>query len=307
MGYDLPEPGDRRICTHANALRAHPAFGQVVAVDSDAARRRTFENLYGGATYPTLREALGHHQPDVVVIATPTETHAEVVQVVLEHGAPKAILCEKPLAHEIKDAQRMIEACEARSVKLFVNYMRRSDPGVAVVKRMIECGEIAAPLKAVVWYSKGVIHNGSHFVNLMRHWLGPVEGVQIVQAGRRWEDRDPEPDFVARHQLGSCQFLAANEECFSHYTIEIVARNGRLRYEEGGERIEWQKVVDDADFAGYRILSKTPERLPADLGRYQWHVVEQLGRALRDESAQLCQASEGLETLRDIYRVIDLL
>src|SRR6185437_9793679 len=103
------------------------------------------------------------------------------------------VLCEKPLAQDPVVAKEMLAACEARGISLFVNYMRRADPAVAAVKAMIESGAIETPLKGTVWYSKGLIHNGSHFVDLVRHWLGPIGSVQLLRAGRRWEERDPEP------------------------------------------------------------------------------------------------------------------
>ena len=117
----------------------------------------------------------------------------------------------------------------------------------------------------------------------------------------------PEPDFLASFAAASISFRAAYEESFSHYTVELVARNGRLRYERGGERIEWQPVVEDPDFAGYRILAEPPQLLSTDMARYQLHVVEQLESALRGGPSTLCTGSEGLETLRDIYRVLELL
>lgn len=307
MGYDLRHPNPLRVCTHARAFSIHAAFGALVGVDENEDRRRLFDGSYGGPSYASLKEALVQHRPSVVVIATPTATHADVLHRVLEHATPRVILCEKPLASDLHDAQRMLASCEERGVALYVNYMRRSDPGVRVVKRMIEEGEIGTPVKGVAWYSKGLVHNGSHFVDLLRYWLGPVGVATLVRGGRRWENRDPEPDFVLDHAKGSVSCLAANEECFSHYTVELVASNGRLRYEGGGERVEWQRVVDDPDFDGYRILTNRPLALPADAARYQWHVVEQLALALEGKDAALCTGRDGFETLRDVYRVVELL
>jgi predicted dehydrogenase len=307
MGYDLCHPAFDRVCTHARAFNLHRAFGPLVGVDVDADRRRIFDATYGGPSYGSLEETLEKLAPSVVVIATPTASHLDTLIQVLEHSTPKALLCEKPLAQDPFDAQTMVATCEERGVSLYVNYMRRSDPGVNAFKSMIERGEISTPLKGVVWYSKGLTHSGSHLVDLMRHWMGPVERTTLVRAGRRWEGRDPEPDFVFEYSQGSISFLAANEECFSHCTVELVARNGRLRYEQGGERVEWQTVIDDPDFAGNRVLAKRGDPLPADMARYQLHVVNQLALALEAKNAALCTGRAGLETLRDVYRVIELL
>jgi predicted dehydrogenase len=307
LGYDLPPAPTNRITTHARAFKSHAAFGPLIAVDRALERRRIFEAIYGGSTYATVTDALGRSRPNVVVIATPTASHREVLTEVLDNSSPQLVLCEKPLAPNPEDAHWMVSACGARGVALYANYMRRADPAVNAVKAMLDDERIRGPLKGVAWYSKGLVHNGSHFVDLLRHWLGPVTGASVVRTGRRWEGHDPEPDCVLDFSGGSVSFLAASEECFSHYTVELVARNGRLRYERGGERVEWQGVIDDPECAGFRILGPGPQLLPADMTHYQLNVVRQLADALDGRATTLCVGDEALQTLQDIYRVIGML
>ncbi len=254
MGYDLDSPSADRVRTHARAFQVQGMFRPIIAVDPDASRRRLFDEIYGGPSYGSLDEALSKHDPRVVVIATPTATHARVLSQLLDQATPLAILCEKPLAFDLEAAQAMVENCERRGVPLFVNYMRRCDPGVVGVRDMIRRGELQRPIKGVVWYSKGLLHNGSHFVDLLRFWFGPVQDSGIIRNGRLWEGEDPEPDFLLDFGGTTMLFVAAREECFSHYTVELLSSNGRLRYEEGGARIEWRGVINDPECAGYRVL-----------------------------------------------------
>src|SRR2546428_243397 len=78
-------------------------------------------------------------------------------------------------------------------------------------------GEIALPVKGVVWYSKGLFNNGSHFINLLQDWLGDVREVRVIESGRWWGGLDPEPDLLVSFAHGSVCVLAAREEHFSHY------------------------------------------------------------------------------------------
>jgi predicted dehydrogenase len=305
MGYDLSHDDDR-VYTHARALSSHDAFGPVTAVDPDAARREAFVTRYGGRACATVAEALGYGAPGIAILATPTATHAPLVAQVLE-AAPRAILCEKPLAPTLPDAQRMVSDCEARGVPLFVNYMRRAEPGAAAVREMIADGRIATPVRGVVWYSKGARHNGSHFLDLMRFWLGNAGVAQVVRPGRLWDGQDPEPDFTIQHERGDVTYLAAREECFSHYTAELIAPNGRLTYSGGGARITWQGLVPDPEFPGYTVLDAEPKDLDTGMRRYQWHVLEQLRRALAGEPTTLCTGRDALATLADVFRVTDQL
>jgi predicted dehydrogenase len=304
MGYDFDHADDRAY-THARALARHAAYGPVAAVDTDAARRAAYVDRYGGSAFATLDEALANLRPEIVIVATPTASHASLVEQVLRKAAPRAVLCEKPLATDPDEARRMLAECEARGVALFVNYMRRAEPGVVAVRDMLADGRIASPVKGVVWYSKGVRHNGSHFIDLMRFWLGDVSRAQRLRAGRLWDGVDPEPDFLLEHARGAVTYLAAREECFSHYSAEIVAPNGRLTYARGGEAILWQGLVSDPEFPGYTVLEPRAQVLTSDLRRYQWHVLEQLRRALAGEQTTLCTGRDALATLADVFRVID--
>ncbi|MBK6637165.1 MAG: hypothetical protein IPG34_05460 [Rhodocyclaceae bacterium] len=223
---------------------------------------------------------------------------------IFEHARPQAILCEKPLADDLGTAQAMVYACASMGVALYVNYIRRSEPGAIEVGRRITCGLIEAPFKGVVWYSKGLRHNGSHFLNLLEYWLGPVGKMAEIQPGRLLKDGDAEPDLDITFERGRAVFLAAREENFSHYSVELVAANGRLRYEHGGARIEWQAIAKDERLDGYTRLSELPEVIPSDMGRYQWHVADQLAADLQGRVAQLCTGTEALTSLSSIASLI---
>ncbi|MBK7563237.1 MAG: Gfo/Idh/MocA family oxidoreductase [Propionivibrio sp.] len=293
MGYDLSLDVEH-IYSHARAFTMHPDFELVGGVDPDVERRDAFERAYACPAYTGIDAALAAQTPDVVAIAVPTPHHQAALMEVLEHARPQMILCEKPLTDDPGTAQSMVDACASRAVTLYVNYIRRSDPGAIEVGRRIACGLIEAPLKGVVWYSKGLRHNGSHFLNLLEYWLGPVGKMAEIQPGRLLKDGDAEPDLDITFERGRAVFLAAREEDFSHYTVELVAANGRLRCERGGARIEWQPIAKDERLDGYTRLSDLPEVIPSDMGRYQWHVADQLAAALQGRVAQLCTGTEAL-------------
>jgi hypothetical protein len=67
----------------------------------------------------------------------------------------------------------MQKLCQDNNVKLFVNYIRISQPNSIEIKNKIDNGTYAGSLKGVVWYSKGLIHNGAHFVSLYRILVRP--------------------------------------------------------------------------------------------------------------------------------------
>jgi len=105
---------------------------------------KKFSEELGVPYYTNFNTALAKEKFDAVVICTPSFTHASLIIEAAEHG--KHILCEKPLALNLEDADRSTEAAEKAKVKLQVGYMRRFDKYYSEAKNKIEKGEIGEPL-----------------------------------------------------------------------------------------------------------------------------------------------------------------
>lgn len=303
MGYDLKLDPGKHVLTHARAFQQHSEFRLVGGVDPVQSQRDVFEVSYGVPSFADVETALDTVEADVVVVATPTALHGATVRAVLRAGRPLAVLCEKPLSFDIGEARQIAESCALRECRLFVNYMRRSDCGVVEIKRRLSEGSIGIPVAGVVWYSKGLFNNGSHFLNLLEYWLGDVTDFRVIEPGRLWDGLDPEPDLVLSFQRGRVFFLAAREENFSHYTVELVAPNGRLRYEQGGERVFWQGAIKDAACDGYTILDPAEEIVTTDFARVQWHVADQLAACLNGRQVHICNGTEALQTLETLAAI----
>jgi myo-inositol 2-dehydrogenase/D-chiro-inositol 1-dehydrogenase len=77
---------------------------------------------------------------DAVLIATPTGTHAELIEQCVRAGKP--VWCEKPVALTLADTQRVVRTVEASDIPVMIGFMRRFDPGYAAAKRAIDAGEV---------------------------------------------------------------------------------------------------------------------------------------------------------------------
>jgi len=304
MGYDLALDPFSYIYTHARAFSSHPAFKLVGAVESVSDLRALFEKHYECPTYESLEKAIQELNPQIIVIAVPTINHSSIIQKVLHTACPLAILCEKPLSYTVDEARIIINSCADRTIKLYVNYIRRSDPGVMEIKRRFDKGEIVTPIKGVVWYSKGFIHNGSHFFNLLEYWLGEFQDAKIIDRGRSIDDFDVEPHVHVNFFKGGVNFIPAWDEHFSHFTIELISPSGRLYWGQARDLL-WQTADSDTKFKTNRKLSTDFESIPSDMNRYQWNVAEQLALALANESGSLCSGSEAFTTLETMQKIIE--
>jgi predicted dehydrogenase len=297
--FDKNLPVDAYAMSHVRAFTQHQEFTLVAVSDPSLPLRDEFFRAYQIPTFASVNELLTHVKADIVVVATPTSTHAEIINQILTHSHPRAILCEKPLSYDSNTARLIVQACANKQVALYVNYIRRADPGVREIKQRINSGQLLLPFKSIVWYSKGLLHNGSHFADLLTYWFGPVQSVSLIHPGRlladNLADNDAEPDFQMTFEHGSALFCAAQEENYSHYTVEIVATNGRLRYEQRGE-ISWQAAAAHQTLPDYRQLQPQAEIIPNDMNRYQYWVTEQLSQALSNAPNSLCNGTDAAKT-----------
>ncbi len=90
--------------------------------------------------YTDFRQAIADPRVDAVVVVTPTALHREVVMQAAAAG--KHVLCEKPMAMDVRECDQMIDACAAARVKLQVAFMRRFDESFRAAKERVEGGEI---------------------------------------------------------------------------------------------------------------------------------------------------------------------
>ena len=100
-----------------------------------------------GATWPDLRvyndayAMLASEQIDILGVCTPDDKHVDLVVAAAERGIP-AIMCEKPLATALEDADTMIAAVEKAGTVVAVEHTRRWDPFYGRVKELIDAGKI---------------------------------------------------------------------------------------------------------------------------------------------------------------------
>ena len=125
--------------THAAAWRAEGVAVTIFAPDPDRAAATAADT--GASTARTLDELL--ERVDIVDVCTPTDAHTPIVLAAAAAG--RHVVCEKPLALSVPDAEAMIAACEAAGVHLFVAHVLRYVAEYALAKAIVDRGDIGRP------------------------------------------------------------------------------------------------------------------------------------------------------------------
>ncbi len=250
---DIPE------CELVVVNRARPELAEEFA--------RAFAERWCG----DWRELVNDDEIDAVYIATPVNVHA--AQTIAAAEAGKHVLCEKPMAMNVAECDRMISACRANNVKLCVAYYRHFYPVIKRIKEIIAMGEIGSPIIAQInafemfnpqpddprsWFVKKaqagggpMMDFGCHRIELLMNILGPVKTTTSV-VGEVLFEREVEDTAIACFEFENKTrgILTVTHAAFeSQDTLDIfgsrgsihvpVLNRGQLRVKtEAGERAE---------------------------------------------------------------------
>ncbi len=124
-------------------LPACAALGEVQlvgAAERDAERRQRIGKKFGvRALYADAMTLLEKEKPEVVIVATPPDTHHELCLLALEHGAH--VFCEKPFVSSLAEADEVIAAAEQRGLLIWVNNQFRYMQLYQIPHERIAAGE----------------------------------------------------------------------------------------------------------------------------------------------------------------------
>jgi myo-inositol 2-dehydrogenase/D-chiro-inositol 1-dehydrogenase len=134
--------------THSNAFRKVSNFFDIphepvlkAVCGRNRNRAEAFQGQWGYESIETdWRRLVERRDIDVIDIASPNDTHAEIAIAAAQAG--KAVLCEKPLGRNAAEAQKMTEAAEKAGVANMVWYNYRRVPAVVMAKQLIDEGRL---------------------------------------------------------------------------------------------------------------------------------------------------------------------
>jgi myo-inositol 2-dehydrogenase/D-chiro-inositol 1-dehydrogenase len=124
---------------HAKAVTGNPAAKLVAVADAMAPAADAIAAQYG-CEVRSIEAILASKDIDAVVICTPTDTHADLIEAFTNAG--KAVFCEKPIDLSLARVKTCLEVVRANKGTLMVGFNRRFDPHFAAVKAEIAKGSV---------------------------------------------------------------------------------------------------------------------------------------------------------------------
>ncbi|MDO8861659.1 Gfo/Idh/MocA family oxidoreductase [Haliea sp. E1-2-M8] len=292
------DPRIKGIYSHAGAydVSSNVTLGSLCDTDkvalSECARHWGIEN-----TYSDVAELLEKEKPEIVSICTPDETHAAIFRRILDAESIRGVLIEKPIGLDVQEVRDLITMAAERGVVLAVNYSRRYSAGFDRARQLIKNGGIGEIQLVSGYYTKGVLHNGTHWFDLARYLVGAIDTVRA--AGRQsGAVKDPTLDVQLKFASGAEGVLyGCSDDQFSIFEMDILGSKGRVRILDSGHKIEESIVEESKFYSGYNSLS-IKDSWDGEINTAMVCAIENLVECVSHGGVPRCSGYDGLEALK---------
>ena len=314
---------------HLEAVSAHPELELAAVCDIVEERARTAGERHDVPWFTSYERMLGESAADVAILCTPSGLHPQHGILAAGHGLH--VICEKPMATRLEEADALVRACDAAKVRLFVVKQNRLNPAIQLLKRAADRGRFgriflanttvrwnrpqsyydAAPWRGTWEFDGGAFMNqASHYVDMIQWLVGPVASVSAKTAtlARRIESEDTGIALLRFRSgaLGTIEVTMLTWPRNLEGSITIIGEKGTVKV--GGtalNRIEtWEFSEYDDDDREAEALRLAPNPLSvygSGHNPYYSNVV----RVLRDEDLAGTDGREGRKSLELILAIYE--
>lgn len=253
--YD--NPNSSSVITHAHAFTRNENFNLVGFFDINTDKAIYASEIWGGKCFIALEDAFKENTIDVVTIAVPDEYHFDVLKEILNYE-PKLILLEKPITKTFTEAQDIENILLKKNTKILVNYSRRFVEKYELIKEEVQTEVYGSFVTGTCYYGKGLIHNGTHAIDLIRYVLGDINKAYVKEVVFDHYIDDPSVSLELTLKTNKTINLQAIDcRNYTIFGMDLLFEKGRIRVEDSDYiKIEKFSVKENEYLNGYRNLVK---------------------------------------------------
>jgi predicted dehydrogenase len=288
------------------------------ACDLNESKLSAFAEAYDCEAFTDHRDLLDRDEVDVVYVGVPPVHHASIVSDALERD--KHVICEKPIAEDADDGQRMVELADASDRITAINLPFRYTPGFVEMRERIAAGEIGDPKRVTLdfrfpqwpreWQDVDWLRTreqggplrevGTHFLFGVQEVFGPIERVSAevsYSAPDRYEesivgyfavDGMSDDATSGTDEIHGTIDLLTDHEQSEENAITVVGSEGSLSL------LEWYKLVANRGEESETVVNEAREQTTLTL-------VDEFVAELDGEDGDLVSFAEA----NRVQRVVD--
>jgi len=303
IGALLDTPLSPHILTHAHGYKACEGFAIAGFVDRDLARAKAASIRWGGRAFDSMERLFATQAIEGVSICLPDELHYETLLALAERPI-KFVFLEKPAVRTTEEADVVRNIYDKLPVRVSVNYTRRFVPEIRRIRETIRNGDYGIFLTGTGYYGKGLLHNGSHVVDLLQFLVSDVDEVAKTSETVDFYNHDPSVSALLTLRAGGVFYLR-HIDCrkFDVFELDLTFERKRIRICELGTVIEEYSVGNNEVFDGYRTLNKDAE-YATEHSRAMFHAVVNIRNNLDQDVPLICTLSESCDTVKTCSRIL---
>ena len=239
---------------HAQAYLTTPGYELIAVAGRGQERIDAFSQRWGAAPYNDAATMLAEIQPDVVSICTQSAEKAALTIAAAKAGV-RAVIVEKAMATSVAEADAMIAACDASGTLLVVNHPWRFSPMAREAKQRLFDGEIGALGTVAGWSRGGMLHGGTHTLDMLRFFGGDItEVVAWGPVSDEWSDRNA--DGMVRFASGITGFFALAHDAFAGFDLRGASGQISFSTAVGDASIVRSELLEPASKRAYPTISR---------------------------------------------------
>lgn len=276
IGALYDDPMSSMTLTHAHAVTRSHKFDLQGFWDLSAEASQFAAERWNVKAYHSMENLC--RDSDVIIVATPDEFHENILKEILRFNL-KLVICEKPLTLSYSSAFEITALYKKKKIPLYVNFQRRFDSTVINFRDQYIAGRFGKPMGGTIWYSKGINHNGSHAIDMLRYLFG--EPLVVEAHSKIYDYYENDPTVNGRLDFGefSIYLMAGNERYFSLFELDLMFQKSRYRFTHSGFDLEIQMPAPDTVFSGYKEL-RIEENIKSDLPLSLIRFIDYIGDVL---------------------------
>jgi D-apiose dehydrogenase len=321
---------------HARALKRVPGAELVGGCHASPEARESWERQTGTPAFETLDELVDRARPDVVVVATPPDSHAELCVQALEAGAH--VMCEKPFVSTLEEADRVLAVADRSGREVMVNHAYREKPIFKVLKERIDSREAGRLVFCQIWQlmdvapweepvgwrrampNRTLFEGGTHLVDLLLMLYGTLPSGVYARHSSGFHDVEADAIHLVTLDFpdGRLAQITTNRLCpagTQYLELRADCEEASLRASLGGRAVV-QVGKKRAERSGIRVDFTSEGLAWEERGRRRKHLARNRRDSVMRATADLLSAgvralehgrtppSTGREA-RDVLAVID--
>ena len=157
----------------------------VALYNRTVAKAEQLNAAFGGQmrVYGDVKELLDHEELDFIDVCTNVETHHEFTLMGAARGLD--VVCQKPMAVSLAEAEDMLRVCQAAGVKLVINENWRWQYPIRMFKQTLDSGRIGKPFRARVHYANSFpVFDNQPFLKELEQFILTDIGTHILDTSR---------------------------------------------------------------------------------------------------------------------------